>query len=161
MARPRARPRFTVDLAMPPDQVIARVRARLQGHPKVTGRLFRRAMLLTVRPAAAHFWSPQLDVHLADAKGGGTRLAALFAPHPRIWSAFVTVQMLFGLAAIAATVYLLSMVTLNDDLLVPSLALAASLVGGGLSYGAAYVGQGFGADQMHELRSFLEHALEI
>uniref|UniRef100_UPI002240B217 hypothetical protein n=1 Tax=Klebsiella pneumoniae TaxID=573 RepID=UPI002240B217 len=56
--RPRARPRFAFEVAGPPDAVTERVRVRLaQGDGKVTGSVFRRTVLLTVRPEDTHFWS--------------------------------------------------------------------------------------------------------
>jgi hypothetical protein len=160
MSRPRARPRFTLDLGIPPEQVVERVRAKLAGETKVNGSLFRRTVLLTVKKEHAHFWSPQLDVQLEDAPGGGTRLSAMFAPHPQIWTSFVAVQFLFALLSIAAGVYLTSALMLGRDPWVPLGLLVAMLFGGGFSYGAAYVGQGFGSEQMYELRAFLDAAVE-
>lgn len=161
MSRPRARPRFTLDLSLPPDQVTERVRVRLAApDAKVRGSVYRRTLLLMVRKEDAHFWSPQLDVQLDDAPGGGTRLAAMFAPHPQIWTSFVAIQFVFALLSIGAAVFLTSSWMLGRELLTPSLALGAMLFGGGFSYGAAYVGQGFGSEQMYELRAFLDHCLE-
>ena len=159
MARPRARPRFTVDLSIPADQVVLRVRAPLAIDAKVIGTLSRRTLLLTVREEDAHFWSPHLDVQLDDGADGGTRLSAVFAPQPQIWGAFVAVQLLFGLLSAAATIYLVSVLMLGKDPVVSLVALAAFLVGGGLAYGAAYIGQGLGSEQMYELRAFLDRAL--
>ena len=75
-------------------------------------------------------------------------------------AAFVAVQLLFGLLSIAAGILLISQVTLNGRVLEASLLLVAMLIGGGLAYGAAYIGQGIGSEQMYELRSFLDHALD-
>jgi hypothetical protein len=159
-SRPRARPRFTLDLPLSPEQVVERVRARMAASDaKVTGSLFRRTMLLTVRKQDSHFWSPQLDVQLEDAPGGGTRLAAMFAPHPQIWTSFVAVQFLFALLSVAAAIYLISAMMLGRDLVLPAGLLGLMLFGGGFAYGAAYVGQGFGSEQMYELRAFLDAAV--
>lgn len=161
MSRPRARPRFTLDLPQPPDQVTERVRVRLNTPgAKVRGSVFRRTVLLTVRKEDEHFWSPHLDVQLEDAPGGGTRLAAMFAPHPQIWTSFVAIQFLFALLSLGAAMFLTSALMLGRELTVPIVSLIAMLFGGGFSYGAAYVGQGFGSEQMYELRAFLDHCLE-
>jgi hypothetical protein len=158
--RPRARPKFTLDLPLPPDEVCARVKRHLdEGPAKVTGSVFRRTLLLTVRKEDTHFWSPHLDVQLDDAAGGGTRLSAVFAPHPQIWTSFVAVQLLFALLSIGAAVWLTSMLMLGRDPLTAALVLGAMLFGGGFAYGAAYVGQGIGSEQMYELRAFLDAAL--
>ncbi len=160
MTRPRARPRFSFEVPQAPDAVTARVRERLaQGGGAVTGSVFRRTLLLTVRPETTHFWSPHLDVQLDETAAGGTRVSAVFAPHPKIWTTFVGVQLIFALLSIAAGVWVTSALMLGNDLWLPLGALAAMLFGGGFTYGAAYVGQGVGSEQMYELRAFLEVAV--
>jgi hypothetical protein len=84
----------------------------------------------------------------------------MFAPHPQIWTSFVAVQFLFALLSIGAGVYLTSALMLDRDLWVPLAILGSMLFGGGFSYGAAYVGQGFGSEQMYELRAFLDAAVK-
>jgi len=158
--RPRARPRFTLDLPVAPDAVTERVRAHLQaGDGKVVGSVFRRTLRLTVRPEDTHFWSPHLDVQLYEAESGGCTLACSFSPHPHVWTGFVGVQLLFGLLSVAAGIWLISMLTLGRDPWFAVGLLVLMLFGGGFSYGAAYVGQGFGSEQMYQLRSFLDDAL--
>jgi hypothetical protein len=160
MSRPRARPRFSFESPLPPEQVTERVRQRLARKDGVVeGSVHPRTINLWVRAAERHFWSPHLDLQLVELPSKGTRLDGLFAPHPQIWTAFVAVQVLFGLLSIAAAVLLYSQVTLNGRVLEAAVALVVMLVGGGLSYGAAYVGQGFGSEQMYELRAFLDVAL--
>lgn len=100
------------------------------------------------------------SAQLSELPGGRTRIDGLFAPHPQIWTAFVAVQLLFGLLSIAAGILLISQVTLDGRVLEAVALLVAMLVGGGLAYGAAYIGQGIGSEQMYELRSFLDHALD-
>lgn len=160
-SRPRARPRFTLEVALTPEQISARVQAAL-GQPSslIEGSVFRRTLLLTVRTEARHFWSPHLDVQLDELPTGGTRLSALFAPHPQIWTSFVAVQALFGLLSVGAAIWVTSMLTLGRDPWLALGVLGAMLFGGGFAYGAAYVGQGLGSEQMYELRAFLDAALK-
>lgn len=135
MDRPRARPRFTVETPLPPEAVTARVKALLtRGGGPVMGSTYPRTLSLTIKKEHRHFWSPHLDAQLTALPGGGTRIDGMFAPHPQLWTMFVALQLLFAL-------------------------LGAMLFGGGFSYGAAYVGQGFGSEQMYELRAFLDAAL--
>lgn len=144
--------------ALPPEVIVERVRAQLDRGGVVTGSTFRRTLLLTIRDEDRHFWTPHLDVQLVDTPAG-TRLDGTFAPHPQIWTAFVAVQFLFALLSVGAGVFLISRVSLGGSLLEPALVLGAMLFGGGFSYGAAYVGQGIGSEQMYELRAFLDEAL--
>jgi hypothetical protein len=159
MKAPRARPRFTLELPLAPDVVVERVRKHLEVDRGVTGALFRRTVLLTVRDEDTHFWSPHLDVQLDDGKDGGTLLTAMFAPHPQIWTSFIAVQALFALLSIGAGVWLTSTLILGHDPTAALVSLGLMLFGGGFAYGAAYVGQGFGSEQMYVLRAFLDAAL--
>lgn len=160
MAPPRARPRFTLDLPLAPDEVTARIRAQLACcGGRVTGSVLRRTVFLTVCPEDTHFWSPHLDVQLSEGKDGGTRLSAMFAPHPQVWTAFLGVQLLFGLLSIAAAVWLTSMLMLGLEPWWALGALGLMLAGGGFAFGAAWVGQGIGSEQMYVLRAFLDAAL--
>lgn len=160
MERPRARPRFSFETPLAPDAVTRKVQAHLdRGDEKVMGSTYPRTLSLTVTKAHRHFWSPHLDVQLTELPGGGTRVDGMFAPHPQLWTGFVALQLLFALLSVAAGVFLISRLTLGGELGLPVGLLAAMLFGGGFSYGAAYVGQGFGSEQMYELRAFLDAAL--
>ena len=160
MSRPRARPRFTFELPLSADDLSARVRAALTArHELVEGSVHPRTITLWVTPGHRHFWSPHLDAQLTELSVGRTRVDGVFAPHPQIWTAFIGVQLLFVLLSIGAGIFLISQLTLGGNVLLASLTLLAMLVGGGLSYGAAYSGQGIGSEQMYELRSFLDAAL--
>lgn len=156
---PRARPRFRLELSLAPDVVVERVRKHLEVDKGVSGAVFRRTLLLTVRDEDTHFWSPHLDVQLDDGKDGGTMLTAIFAPHPQIWTTFIAVQALFAFLSIGAAVWLTSTLMLGHESTVPLASLGLMLFGGGFAYGAAYVGQGLGSEQMYVLRAFLDAAL--
>lgn len=160
VSRPRARPRFHFHHGDQPEAVLERVRARLATESAlVAGRLYRRTAFLTIAPAHAHFWSPHLEVQLADAPEGGTVVQGQFGPHQAIWTTFVIIQLMFGVLALGAAIFAFSKWSLGQDVW-PWLGLfAAMMFGGGFSYGAAYVGQGLGSDQMYELRAFVDAAL--
>ena len=98
-------------------------------------------------------------MQLEDGQGGGTWLTAMFAPHPQIWTTFVAVQALFGLLSVGAAVWLTSVLILGHDRTLAAVSLALTLFGGGFAYGASYVGQGLGSEQMVQLRDFLDAAL--
>jgi hypothetical protein len=160
LQRPRARPRFSVEVAGAADAISASLKAHLaRGHDVVEGSVHPRTVNLWVKPAHRHFWSPHLDLQLTEKPDGSTRLDGLFAPHPQVWTAFIALQLLFALLSIAAGVFLISQLTLGGMVLEASLALVTMLVGGGLAYGGAYVGQGLGSEQMYELRAFVDQAL--
>jgi hypothetical protein len=161
LKRPRTRPTFALELPVPPEVVTERVRARLASHgAALEGSVHRRTIFLTVRAEARTFWSPHLDVQLDGTEAGGTRLFARFAPSPNVWASFLASQAVCALLGIGALVYATSLWTLGREVWPALAAFAGLFVLGGLSYGAAYVGQGLGSEQMYELRAFLDGALE-
>lgn len=160
MKRPRARPRFTFTHVASPDAAIAAIGAHLAARPQaVVGAVFERTAMLTIAPAHKHFWTPYLDLQVSGRDDGGSQLDGVFAPHPRLWTAFVGSQILFALLSLGLAIYVGSLWALGLSFTWPALAMMAALVGGGLSYGTAYIGQGLGSEQMYELRSFVDAAL--
>jgi len=160
MEHPRARPRFAFEHPLDPDEVVARVRGHLAvPGAHVTGRVFERTVWLTLVEERRHFWTPHLDLHVDAAAGGGARVAGTFAPHPQLWGAFLVAQLLFALLSLGLAIYCVSLWQLGHDLGWAPVALIGALIGGGLAYGTAYIGQGLGSEQMYELRSFLDAAL--
>lgn len=158
---PRARPRFRLELHLAPEVVVERVRKHLEAERGVSGAVFHRTLLLTVSDEDTHFWSPHLDVQLEEGSDGGTLLTAMFTPHPQIWTSFIAVQALFAFLSVGAAVWLTSVLILGQDPTVAVGSLGLMLFGGGFAYGAAYVGQGLGSEQMYVLRAFLDAALRV
>ncbi len=156
MHHPRARPRFSFISALAPDEVVEHLQATLSATDAIEGRAFARTILLTIAAEHRVFWTPHLDVQLDTRPDGSTRVNGLFAPAPQIWTTFLVLQLLFGMLSVGAAIYLTSQWTAGGALLSPALFLAAMLIGGGLAFGTAYIGQGFASDQMYELRAFLE-----
>lgn len=160
MDRPRARPGFSFAVGLAPDAAIARVRRHLAAAGGVvTGKVLPRTVILTIVAPRRHFWTPDLDLQFSERADGGTDLHGTFAPDTRLWMTFVATQILFGTLALGLAIYVFSLWSLGQRFTTPALALAGALVGGGLSYGTAYIGQGLGSEQMYELRSFLDDAL--
>jgi hypothetical protein len=84
---------------------------------------------------------------------------ARFAPSPNVWASFLAGQAICVLLGIAALVYASSLWTLGRPVWPALAALGGFVVLGGLIYGAAYVGQGLGSEEMYVLRAFLEGAV--
>ena len=163
MGRARMRPEF--DLAVDdPEGLLERLGKLLQeGHPHCTGQVFPRYAILRMRDDRCHFWSPYLHVEARSPDSDEERLSdrpcvhGRFAPHPNVWTMFMAIYGVLGMVAIGGLMYGFSQWWLGWT---PwALAIApASLAMIGFVYGAAFIGQGLGAAQMYELRSFLDRA---
>jgi len=162
VSRPRMRPTF--DLRHPsPEAILERLRPLADAHPTLSGVFFRRHAVLRVREEARHFWSPQLDLEVRrpepDEDDEAPRLHGRFSPHPHVWTLFMAIYGVLGLLGLAGLIGGLSQWTLG---MTPwaLLGVPAALALGGFVYGATFIGQGLGAEEMYALRSLLDDAAE-
>lgn len=157
---PRPRPRFYLELPHPPLAVLAAIRGGLEECAEVHGLVLDDGgkVELVLSEERVRFWSPQLSALVKESASGGSHLEARFGPHPHVWGLF-----LYGYGTgimLTCAALLFGLVQLFLDmtpwgLWVTPLALMITA----LTYGAAYVGQGLGAGQMHDLRAFLDRAI--
>lgn len=115
---------------------------------------------LTVSDADRHVWSPQLTIDVESVDEEHARLTARFGPHPHIWTLYVWLYALSVFFAIACAVWGASQSILGRSPWALYLTPIA-VVFAGLVYGASFVGQGLGSEQMYRVRAFLDDALEI
>jgi len=115
---------------------------------------------LHIRADSRHFFSPMLSLKVVDDdEGDQVLLLGRFAPRSDIWMLYMAVYGVLGLVGTAGLMYGTAQWLLGQ----PPWALIIlplALLGIGLVYGAAFIGQGLGAQQMYALRSFLDHVLE-
>ena len=158
--RPRPRPRFELESVLAREEVLARVKARLRGQDAVRGLVLPHGRIeLTVSDHERHIWSPQLTVDVEPEGEASSRMRARFGPHAHVWTMYVALYGVSVMFAIGCAVYGASQWTLGREpwalYLTPLAVVFSALV-----FGAAWVGQGLGSDQMYALRTFLEQALE-
>ncbi|RME21380.1 MAG: hypothetical protein D6798_18245 [Deltaproteobacteria bacterium] len=158
MQRPRQRPRFDLEVDLPPDEVIARIqRALARTRCPCEGDVRQRHAWIHVRRQDRHFWSPTLDLTVEPTEFGA-RLHGRFAPHPSIWTFFVFVYAALGAASTVAFCWGLAQLSLGSRPF--GLAISAALLALiGFVYGAAFIGQGLGSDQIAQMRIFLDRAV--
>lgn len=160
MKRPRMRPTFRQTLERPAERILETMRERLASPDcPVAGLVARRHVELTTVRARRHFWSPVLVVEVDEDATDGPAIRGRFAPHPNVWTGFMAIYGLLALGALGATMFGLAQAMLHWTpwaLLGVPLALALA----GFTYGAVFIGQGLGADEMYELRSFVDRCIE-
>jgi hypothetical protein len=154
------RPRFELELDVPGEAVIASLRRQLAaGHARVDGAVLTTQAELTTHPADAHFWSPYLSVEVTRDDDGPWRLRGRFAPEPNVWILFMGIYGILGMGGVAGLMYGLSQWILGEPpWALAGLALSLALIA--FTYGAAFIGQGLGAEEMYVLRSFVDDAVE-
>ena len=158
MERPHQRPRFSFTVPLAADAVMTRLAGALEGADgPCIGSVSARHCWIHIRRDARHFWSPSLDLSVAESDGGA-RIQGRFAPHPSIWTMFMFIYAVLGLATVLGLVFGAAQVTMGSA---PWALLGAgagvALIG--FVYGATFIGQGLGAEQMAEMRLFLERTV--
>lgn len=160
LQRPRMRPRFEVALDVPGDAVLASLRRQLAApRARVEGAVLTRQAEITTHHEHAHFWSPALSVEVERDDDGRTFLRGRFAPSPNVWILFMGIYGLLTMGGIAGLMYGVSQWMVGEA----PWALVGVPVSLGLiafTYGAAFIGQGLGAEEMYVLRSFVDDAVE-
>lgn len=154
------RPLFEIDLdGVDGEHVLEQLASQLRvGDSPVRGMILTRKAELTTCAARCHTWSPWLSLQFGEGAGGEQLLSGRFAPHPNVWTGFMAAYGVLLMLAIFGTMFGLSQWTLHMSpwgLLAAPLAMAV----GALVYAAAIVGQRLGAEEMHVLRDFVDHAV--
>jgi hypothetical protein len=152
-------PAFSNPLPADPAPFFDALRAavgRSQG--RIRGSFFPDGAMLRLREEDRHLWSPALHLFV-DEHGPERLLRGKFSPSSPVWTAFVAIYLALGCIAIACGCYGLAQWTIGQApwwLLGVPVAIALA----GFTYGAAFIGQGLGSDEMYELRSLVDHVRE-
>lgn len=160
---PRMRPTFELSLgALGPtqDAVLDGLRAAMTRDPAgIGGVVFRRTAVLWLTRERRRFYSPCLHVHFGTRPDGQPILLGRFAPHPSVWTGFMAGYGVLSMVALLSVVYAYVQWSLGHA---PWAAVGfpAALALMGFEYGAAFIGQGLGAEQMYTLRRLLDDVLE-
>lgn len=157
---PRMRPVFELSSLAGREAVMnALARQLTEEKGNVEGVVIPTAVDLWIPVEQATFWSPVLALSIDDDPGGGCRVRGRFGPQDHVWTFFMAVYGLIVLAGVCALMWGVSEWTLGREpwtlLGVPAAAGLFAFV-----YGATIIGQGLGADQMYQLRRFVERAAE-
>lgn len=160
MKRPRMRPVFEIDLEVSGDELLQRMRERLARKDcHAEGNVLRAGAELSTCERNIHFWSPHLSLEIRDREGGGKYVVGRFGPNPGLWMLFMTAYATIGLGGTLAAMFGISQWILNQ----PPWAFAGvplAVFLAGFTYGAVFIGQGLGAEEMYMLRSFVDHCID-
>lgn len=154
MSSPRVRPTFSQALPVEPQvfltqlaEAIANVEGRCRGHMLSDG------AILKIRREERRVWSPALHLHLDHETG--SEVVGRFSPSSPVWTAFIAIYIGLACVVLGAGSYGYAQM-LVEETPWAFLGVPIAFLFGGLTYGAAFIGQGLGAEDMHELRSFVE-----
>ncbi|MCB9878183.1 MAG: hypothetical protein H6835_11345 [Planctomycetes bacterium] len=160
---PRIRPQFELALPLLPErfyvaleQALARPDANCRGLRYGDGD--GGGVILRRLERDQHVWSPALYVHVERDDEGGHRVHGRFSPSSPVWTAFVAIYLVLACVGIACACYGGAQLTM-DHAPWAFVGVPIALLLAGFTYGAAFIGQGLGADDMHQLRCFVERVV--
>ena len=156
--KPRMRPVFTIALTSQGTDVMRTLDAALQsGTSGLVGQVLPRHAVLQLPPERRSILSPFLNLELVDEDDGAV-LKGRFSPHPNVWTGFMAIYGLLGMAGLVCAMYGLSLWWLGHRAWV-LLGVPGSLGAIAFVYGAAVIGQGLAADEMYDLRALVDRAV--
>lgn len=157
--RPRMRPRFRIPVSGDGTAVLEQMSRQLKRpESRLTGQIVRGHAFLQLKEEGRSMLSPFLNLELEEGPDG-TALCGQYSPAPNVWTGFMAIYIFLGLCGFAGLMYGWAQTTVDEFpwgfIVFPSsLALMAFV------YGAAVIGQGLAADEMYDLRAFVDRAVD-
>lgn len=153
------RPELVEPLGIGPDTFYAELERTLtRDGATCRGRVFDGGAILRVREREEHVWSPALHlfVERRDADGGW-EVRGRFSPSSPVWMFFMFVYLALLCVGVCAACWGGVQIFMGET---PWAFWGAPIVVAlaAFTYGAAFIGQGLGAEDMHELRTVVEGA---
>jgi hypothetical protein len=155
MIRPRMRPEFELALAADGEVLLDRIRTRLSApDAPLIGQVIPGHAILKIPRERRSLLSPMLHVEVV-VRDRRQMARGRFTPHPNVWTGFMAVYGLLAMLGLAGLMYGFAQLTV-DETPWAMLAAPAAIALIAFVYGATLIGQGLTADEMHELRGFVE-----
>lgn len=140
------------------DQISARAAEAFKASTFVTGTASPNFIELRVTGDERKIWSPQLSAELSE-HDGETTIQARFSPDPGVWIAYTYSYGALGTTALIALAWGVSQLMLSQHPTGFYVAIGATVLAA-LTFGASFVGQGLGSEQMYRLRATLVEVSE-
>jgi hypothetical protein len=157
--RPRMRPRFRIPVSGDGSAVLEQLASQLQTPDNLlTGQTVRGHAYIQLTEERRSMLSPVLNLEL-DEGSDGTVLSGRYSPAPNVWTGFMALYIFLGLCGFAGLMYGWAQTTV-DEFPWGFFAFPASLALMAFVYGAAVIGQGLTADEMYDLRAFVDRAVD-
>ncbi|MCA1764562.1 MAG: hypothetical protein LC664_16440 [Flavobacteriales bacterium] len=151
------RPRFKIFTGHNPDESLHLISAKLKtGNPEnYESELVKGHIVLRIHRSKKHFWSPQMDISIADdPETGRTLIRCLLAPAPVVWTMFMFFYALAGFSALVGSTIAMSQWSLKKDLW-GLWVVGISLLLGITLFFIAQFGKGLAQVEMIALKDFI------
>jgi hypothetical protein len=106
-----------------------------------------------------HLWSPALHLFLEGPANGPWTLHGRFSPSSPVWTGFLAAYLAIAILGVGTACFGAAQLILGQPPWA-LLGIQSALALAGFTHGAAFIGQGLGATDMYELRSFVDHVAD-
>jgi len=156
---PRMRPRFRIPVPGDGTAVLAQLQKQLEApDTPLVGQVVRGHGFLQLPDHRRSLLSPFLNLELVH-RPEGTLLTGRYSPAPNVWTGFMALYIFLALCGLAGLMFGWAQTTV-DEFAWGFFGFPVSLGMMAFVYGAAVIGQGLTADEMYELRAFVDRAVE-
>ena len=117
-------------------------------------------IFIDVSQKDSHFWSPQLHLEIFQ-EGSDTKIKGLFGPKPQVWTFFMFLHFVVGIAFIGAGVWAYVNHSLEKSLAIPIILLVMLPMIWVLLYFVGRLGRDFGKNQIKKQYHFMIKVLKL
>ena len=158
----RPRFRFRTSLSVEAAEALLLEKLRRDNPEDFRSAIVKGHMVLSIAPEKKHFWSPQMDISIAEIEAGDeghpdTLVRCLTAPAPAVWTMFMFFYGFAGFAALVGLMIASSQYTLGYDLWGLWIA-AGGLLLGIVLFAVAQTGKGLAKEEMRSMKRFVDEA---
>lgn len=155
------RPRFTIDLVENQDEVIGKFKKVLsETNNKFPAKFVDGHIIIDVPKREEHFWSPQLNLEIESLGENKSLLKGLFGPKPQVWTLFMFIHFIVGIAFLSFGVMLYVKLSLDKSIILPLMMLIFLPLLWVLLYFLGRIGKSTGHHQMDDLHDLMTNIIE-
>jgi hypothetical protein len=153
--------RFSIELNEEAEQVIQKFKNVLQnGNDKFPSRFVDGHIIIDVPKKEDHFWSPQLNIEVENTGKNKTLLKGLFGPKPQVWTLFMFIHTVVGIAFLVFSVILYVKWRLDESIILPLIMTLFLPLFWVLLYFLGRIGKSTGHTQMDDLHHLMTNILK-
>lgn len=150
------RPRFAIDIDEQPALVINKFEKALKENDNNYPSTFSDGhIIIDVPKNEEHFWSPQLNLEVVALEENKSLLKGLFGPKPQVWTLFMFIHFVVGIAFMIFAVLFYVKWSLNEPFVLPLLMVIFLPIFWTVLYFLGRIGKSTGHSQMDDLHDLM------
>ncbi len=153
------RPRFTIDLEENHKKIIQQFTTALKENPHPS-RFSDGHIIIDVPKEEEHFWSPQLNLEIVETAENKSELKGLFGPKAQVWTLFMFIHFVVGIAFLLFAVMLYVKLSLEEAFVLPLIMVIFLPLFWLVLYFLGRIGKSTGHKQMDDLHNLMTSILE-